>query len=1407
MKLFTLFSKKLFVLMAALIMAGLIHAQTFTASGTWTCPAGVTSITVQCWGGGGGGGGAPNTAASAGNGGAGGSFAQSTVTVVPGTTYNVVVGAGGTAGANTGANGGNGGTSSFGGTLVVAVGGTGGNGSTAGPGTALGSTAGSVGTILYAGGNGGSATVATVSGGGGGGAGTTAAGGNASSNTGGTGGATGGGNGGNGKTANGAGGAGTAPGGGGGGGLRLTGNARAGGVGGAGQVIIACSACYCTPSGTGLDAYIDNVTTTGAIVNINNSTGFSASGYGDYSSTSIIQQAPGDTINYSVDISGVSGGVGVAIFVDWNQNGVFDAGETVYTSNTYLFTGPATGSFTVPAGQAQGYYRMRVVTDYNSQNPSACSAAIDGETEDYTIYVAVPCLTIAQSPSTSICSGQPVTLTVSGSTGGVYTWTPAVSSSSAIGDTVVVNPTSTTTYSVSSSGSCSVSAQVTITTLTTPTDVVVSPHSVSACTGSVQTLTASGGAFTQTLLTQDFEGGTFPPAGWVSLRQGTTSNYWTTINDGSAHGGTGAAEYTYNATAAGKAYLITPGIPLVAGSTYTISYWELTSGSTFPENLQITAATSQTVAAQIAGSIVQPNTTLTNSTYALRTVTFTAPTTNVYYFSFNCLSAANEFYLDLDDITISGPVSQVTWSPVTGLFTDAAATVPYTGAVTDTVYALISGPAHYTALSDPGTGCTKSDTSTITATAGPTVTVTNPSPVCAPSTIDLTAAAVTAGSTAGLTYSYYIDSAATIVYATPATATSGTYYIKGTVSGGGCYSIAPVVAVVHAPDTTVLNQRVCPNGTYTFNGSTLSSSGTYSATFTGANTCDSVVVLNLTILTNDTTNFGQSICQGSTYAFGGSQLGASGVYTHTFTSSIGCDSVVVLTLTVNHPDTTVFIQSICAGSTYTFNGVSLSSGGIYIDTLTNVNGCDSFLVLSLTVNRRDTTILTPSICRGSTYAFNGANLSATGIYFDTLSNVHGCDSLIVLELTVRTPDTTRLTQSVCQGSTFAFHGSALGAAGTYYDTLTSTAGCDSLIILTLTVNPLDTTRTSQSICHGDSYSFGGSSLTTAGTYTHRLTSQSGCDSLIILTLTVRPTDSSVSSQTVCFGSSYSFHGRNLFTTGTYYDTATSVNGCDSFVVLHLTVSQPIASSVTVSICSGANYGGHTSAGTYTDTFVVAGGCDSVRTLHLSLLSVSHSSLTTSICAGSSYNFNGTNLTTAGTYIDTLRSRGGCDSVISTLTLAINPLPQPTVTRTNNTLTTQTESNYHWFLNGQSISGATNQSLTVTQNGNYTVYVTDANGCSDTSAVFSVIGLGIDDIAASYGVKLYPNPSAGTFTLEFTDDQAREVEIIDVIGNVVAPYAKVERVAQFNLPELTTGIYLVNIKQNGQTRSLKFNIIR
>ncbi|MEI9934260.1 MAG: gliding motility-associated C-terminal domain-containing protein [Ferruginibacter sp.] len=131
---------------------------------------------------------------------------------------------------------------------------------------------------------------------------------------------------------------------------------------------------------------------------------------------------------------------------------------------------------------------------------------------------------------------------------------------------------------------------------------------------------------------------------------------------------------------------------------------------------------------------------------------------------------------------------------------------------------------------------------------------------------------------------------------------------------------------------------------------------------------------------------------------------------------------------------------------------------------------------------------------------------------------------------------------------------------------------------------------SDSVCTGDSYL--GRSKT--GIYKDTLTAASGCDSIRILNLFVRPLSFSVLNDSICTGDSYLGYSE----TGIYKDTLTATNGCDSFRTLNLVVKPQLFLTITDSICDGQSYLGHTDTGIYVDTFTAANGCDSIRTLQL-----------------------------------------------------------------------------------------------------------------------------------------------------------------------------------------------------------------
>ena len=226
---------------------------TYNSSTTWTCPANVTAVQVECWGAGGAGGSGskPVSGNAFGGGGAGGSYAKkNSVSVVPGTSYTISIGEGGVSAISPSLATVSGGDSWFGSGSVascLAKGGAGGqsvisSGSGIVGSGGVGSSTGSVGDLFFAGGNGlaGQGSPINTGGGGGGSGATLSVGGSATSYLGATG-VSGGGAGGNGKdsSGNGNGSQGGSPGGGGGGARGSSiGSQTLGGTGGAGQVIL-----------------------------------------------------------------------------------------------------------------------------------------------------------------------------------------------------------------------------------------------------------------------------------------------------------------------------------------------------------------------------------------------------------------------------------------------------------------------------------------------------------------------------------------------------------------------------------------------------------------------------------------------------------------------------------------------------------------------------------------------------------------------------------------------------------------------------------------------------------------------------------------------------------------------------------------------------------------------------------------------------------------------------------------------------------------------------------------------------------------------------------------------------------------------------------------------------------------
>jgi gliding motility-associated-like protein len=126
--------------------------------------------------------------------------------------------------------------------------------------------------------------------------------------------------------------------------------------------------------------------------------------------------------------------------------------------------------------------------------------------------------------------------------------------------------------------------------------------------------------------------------------------------------------------------------------------------------------------------------------------------------------------------------------------------------------------------------------------------------------------------------------------------------------------------------------------------------------------------------------------------------------------------------------------------------------GIYYDTLVNTNSCDSLIITHLFVHGGDTNI-NLSICSNDSLYFNGKWLNNSGQYKDTVKTLFNCDSIIVMNLLVNAEYLFTVDTAVKYGSSYFAGGAWQTTTGTYYDSLLTTDGCDSIIITTLTVLP------------------------------------------------------------------------------------------------------------------------------------------------------------------------------------------------------------------------------------------------------------------------------------------------------------------------------------------------------------------
>ena len=318
--------------------------------------------------------------------------------------------------------------------------------------------------------------------------------------------------------------------------------------------------------------------------------------------------------------------------------------------------------------------------------------------------------------------------------------------------------------------------------------------------------------------------------------------------------------------------------------------------------------------------------------------------------------------------------------------------------------------------------------------------------------------------------------------------------------GGGCDSVISLRAKVHqSASGTPITSNVCDE--LVLEGRRYTTSGTYTQRVgTAANGCDSVSILRLTVRHSGRKDTYASACD--SFIWYGSMLITSGVFDQPLRvrNHQGCDSIEYMHLTLYRSGIYHIYDTAC-------ESLSWHRRTARADTTMNArlrssHGCDSTVYMHITIHHATSGIDFPLVC--DTLTWLGSHYTKDSVIQSSeLRNRWGCDSNVTLYLHVLHSTVSDTVAWSCD-SAFRWHGQWYDSTGIYsrYVTYNST-GCDSSVRLNLTIG--HSSEEYEQAEADSAYMWHGRLLEVSGEYSDTLTDETGCDSIVHLTLTLQQT--------------------------------------------------------------------------------------------------------------------------------------------------------------------------------------------------------------------------------------------------------------------------------------------------------------
>ena len=289
----------------------------------------------------------------------------------------------------------------------------------------------------------------------------------------------------------------------------------------------------------------------------------------------------------------------------------------------------------------------------------------------------------------------------------------------------------------------------------------------------------------------------------------------------------------------------------------------------------------------------------------------------------------------------------------------------------------------------------------------------------------------------------------------------------------------------------------------------------------------------------------------------------------------------------------------------------------------------------------------------------------------------------------------------------------------------------------------------------------------------------GCPSdLTMVSVMVIPTYLDTVVMSTC--DSMTIAGVTVTTSGLYADSLTSSSGCDSVVVYDLTVNSSYLASESVTICAGSSYtlpdgSVVTTGGSYTSVLLASNACDSVIKTEVLISSVYDVSQNVQLCSGDTLTVGASQYTASGTYVDTLSTANGCDSLVTSNVVVFSSsdvsIAGVTVVCSVAPAVDLTLDPLGGTLSGPGVTGTSFDPAAAGVGTSTLVYsFADGNGCDASASldVEVVVCTGIENIEGIETVSIFPNPYVSTINVLFEDAVAAElnIKLFDITGKVI-----------------------------------------